>query len=397
MDQTKGTSRKNQGKTPLLTIVSSGLDLDISTFLPDFLKVIQQAFQGKINVIMSRVPMNKQSMFGENINIKYLVVENKDKTGGLGYRIITYIVTQIRVTFTLITQRRADAYFFFLSQSMILPIFVTKMLRRKVILILGASISDLVTFRNDYLMKLPGIEEKCSLYLCDHIVLYSKHLIEMWNLQKYENKISVVHRQFIDFHEFQPFIKVGDRENLIGFMGRFSQEKGILEFMQAIPGVLEVKDNVRFLVGGSGTLEEEVRDYAGDNKLQDKVEFTGWIPHDKLAGYINKLKLLVLPSYTEGLPSIVLEAMACGTPVLATPVGAVPDMIINDENGFLMMENTPESITRNIIRALDFPYLERISENAYTYVTTEFSFDAAVRGYRELMLKFIPWYLEIQK
>ena len=86
--------------------------------------------------------------------------------------------------------------------------------------------------------------------------------------------------------------------------------------------------------------------------LNNKVELTGWIPHDELPDYSNMLKLIVLPSYTEGLPNIMLEVMACGTPVLATPVGAIPDVINDGENRFLMENNSQECIAENVITSI---------------------------------------------
>jgi glycosyltransferase involved in cell wall biosynthesis len=106
--------------------------------------------------------------------------------------------------------------------------------------------------------------------------------------------------------------------------------------------------------------------------LTARVDLPGWISHDDLPGYLNQLRLLVLPSYTEGLPNIMLEAMACGTPVLATPVGAIPDVIIDGKTGFIMENNSPECIAENVIRALNSPDLERIAENGRRFVEENF-------------------------
>jgi glycosyltransferase involved in cell wall biosynthesis len=80
-----------------------------------------------------------------------------------------------------------------------------------------------------------------------------------------------------------------------------------------------------------------------------------------------------------------LEAMACGTPVLATPVGAIPDVIKDGETGFIMEDNSPECIARNIIRALNHPNLEQIAQNARALVEKEFTFEKAVERYREIL------------
>jgi len=92
-----------------------------------------------------------------------------------------------------------------------------------------------------------------------------------------------------------------------------------------------------------------------------------------------------LPSYTEGLPNVMLEGMACGTPVLATPVGAIPDVIKDGETGFIMEDNSPACIAENIERALNNPDLERIIENARELVEKEFTYEATVERYKKAL------------
>ena len=81
--------------------------------------------------------------------------------------------------------------------------------------------------------------------------------------------------------------------------------------------------------------------------------------------------------------------MACGTPVLATSVGGVPDVIKDEETGFIMKDNSPECIAKNVMRALEHPDLEKIVENARALVEREFTYEAAVERYRKI-LKELP-------
>ena len=84
-----------------------------------------------------------------------------------------------------------------------------------------------------------------------------------------------------------------------------------------------------------------------EKNLMDLVKTAGWISHDHLPEYLRMLQLLVIPSSTEGLPNIMLEAMACGTPVAATSVGAIPDVIREGETGYILEDNSPECISEN--------------------------------------------------
>jgi len=136
---------------------------------------------------------------------------------------------------------------------------------------------------------------------------------------------------------------------------------------------------------GDGQLCDKIKKYLDENNLNDKIKLAGWIPHEELPDYLNELKLVVLPSYTEGLPNLMLEAMACDTPVLATPVGAIPDVIKDGETGFIMENNSPECIAENVMRALEHSDLERIVGDARALVGREFTYEVAVERYRKIL------------
>jgi len=139
---------------------------------------------------------------------------------------------------------------------------------------------------------------------------------------------------------------------------------------------------LEFLIGGDGQSCSEIMKFVDANNLNDKVNLVGRIPHDNLPNHLNELKLVVLPSYSEGLPNIMLESMACGTLVLATPVGAIPDIIKDGETGFIIENNSPECIAENVMRALEHPDLETIVENARGLMEREFSYVAAVERWK---------------
>ena len=80
-----------------------------------------------------------------------------------------------------------------------------------------------------------------------------------------------------------------------------------------------------------------------------------------------------------------LEAMACGTPVAATSVGAIPDVIREGETGYILKDNSPECISETIIRALEDPDREHIAVNARTMVKKEFSFESTVRQWKRVL------------
>jgi len=260
-----------------------------------------------------------------------------------------------------------------------------KIFKKKPILAFAGSGRQVADAKNDSLVKFLSFLSKINCTLANRIILYSPNLIKEWNFEKYRNKILIAHEHFLDFDKFEIKKKLSERNNSVGYIGRLSEEKGVLNFVRAIPEILKERNDMEFLIGGDGQLRGEIEKYISGKNLNDKVKLAGWIPHEKLPDYLNELKLVVLPSFTEGLPNIMLEAMACGTPVLATPVGAIPDVITDGETGFIMENNSPECIARNVMRALKHPNLERIAENARALVEREFTYEKAVERWRGIL------------
>jgi glycosyltransferase involved in cell wall biosynthesis len=318
-------------------------------------------------------------------NSRFTIYGIDHKTGeNTLIKIIRYLSTQLKISYRMIqTSKKIDVWIFFIGgNTLVLPLLTAKSLGKKVILALPGSSLKSFTSTQSTLTKPIKILEQINLRLTNHIILYSPNLINEWNLQEYQNKISIAREHFLDFDRFKNNKNIEQRKNLVGYIGRLSEEKGIYIFIQTIQKTINKRKDTEFFIGGDGAAYQQIKKFLHTNNLNNKVQLAGWIPHDDLPQYLNELKLLVLPSYTEGLPNIVLEAMACGTPVLTTPVGAIPDVITNEETGFIIKKNEPMEIAEDIVRILKHPDLQRIIENAQELVKKQFNFEMCVENYK---------------
>ncbi len=299
-------------------------------------------------------------------------------------RVMNYICAQLKISYILLKLRRKiDFYIFFIGEDgLILPMLTVKLLNKKVI---SAPVDYTVRFEKDAPSRLLKNIGHINRSLSNKIILHAPNLIEEWNLEKYKTKICIAHEYFLNSEKFKIKKKFDERDNLVGYVGRLSEEKGVLNFVKAIPKILKEKDEIKCMVGGDGQLQNEIERYLGEANLNNKVKLVGWIPHDKLPDCLNELKLLVIPSYTESGPIIAMEAMACSTPILATRVGHILNMVEDGVTGFIMENNSPECIAENVIRALNCPNLEGVVKNAKELVEREFTYEAAVDGYENIL------------
>lgn len=303
-------------------------------------------------------------------------------------------ITQLKASFQLFKiYKEVDIVIFHIGcGAYLLPLIIAKLLGKKTIFCatglysaIGASKYKGIAFGLGGIISSFSFKilEKITFYIADQIAVESEIAVESLALSKYREKISIFGALYMDKNFFAIEKKLESRENLIGYIGRLSEEKGVMNFVKAIPLVLKERDDPEFLIGGDGPLFDEIKNKLKNDDSYDKVRITGWITYDEIPKYLTELKIVVLPSYTEGLSGIVQEAMACGTPVLATPVGGIPDLIKDGKTGFIMENNSPECIAENVIRVLEHQNLEEIVKNARKLVEDEYSYEVMVRKCRD--------------
>jgi glycosyltransferase involved in cell wall biosynthesis len=306
-------------------------------------------------------------------------------------RSVKFLVMQLNIAWSLLKlPRSARVVIFQIGAALyIIPMLTAKLLGKKIVVFavgLPSNYAGTVYGRwGAFFARSFAIVEKTTFMLANRICVLSETGIILLGLQKYRHKITLSGAQYIDMDTYRAGQTPEKRENLVGFIARFEPRKGILNLIKAIPLVLKEMNGTRFFIAGHGLLEEEIRHFINTNNLEQKVNLTGWIPGNEFPKVLNEIKLFVLPSYEEGLPGTIQQAMACGAVVLATRVGGVPDLIKDGETGFLLEDNSPENIAAGIIKALRHDNLGKISQNARGLIQREYSYDSVVQKCRQLL------------
>ncbi|MEJ6006636.1 glycosyltransferase family 4 protein [Paucibacter sp. AS339] len=135
------------------------------------------------------------------------------------------------------------------------------------------------------------------------------------------------------------------------FLSRVRKKKGIFDLLKAMVQVREALPRARLLVAGDGHLEE-VAKQAEELGLSSAIELLGWVDGAAKARAIAACDTLVLPSYFEGLPVCILEAMAAGKLVVASRVGGIPDIVKHEINGLLVEPGQVEALAQVLLRSL---------------------------------------------
>jgi glycosyltransferase involved in cell wall biosynthesis len=171
-------------------------------------------------------------------------------------------------------------------------------------------------------------------------------------------------------------------------VGRFVRKKGFEYLIDAVPALLALHPRLQVVIAGSGDLDAELRERARAAGVSDRVRFPGLLPHSAVPAALAAADVAVVPSVrddagnVDGLPNVVLEALASGAPVVATPAGGIGAVIGDGVNGLLVPERDPAALAAAIGRVLADPGLGRaLGDAARQRVQREHGWDAVARRF----------------
>lgn len=162
---------------------------------------------------------------------------------------------------------------------------------------------------------------------------------------------SVVVGNGVNEKEFTPIQKKKEG-NYVLYVGRLSYRKGLFDLLECAKQIVRGQD-VKFVIVGKGELEKTIKSKIIKHRLENKIMLIGHVNYKKLIEIYQNATIFLLPSHYEGLPTVLLEAMSCGLPVVATAIGGCLDVIRDGYNGLIVPPRSPEKMFRAITMLLD--------------------------------------------
>ena len=195
---------------------------------------------------------------------------------------------------------------------------------------------------------------------------------------------------FIDQNLFHPSGKEsGDqiREKLgfthgkiVTFSGRLVERKGVGVLLEAWGKLAKDHQDVPLVIVGGGPLEKKLKDQSQELGIEENAKFFGFV--NNIGDYLAATDIFVFPSFQEGFPNSVLEAMACGLPVIATRIGGVVDVIKNEENGLLVEPGNVEQLADALKRLIsDTEHASALGKNALRTVRENYDINVIANKY----------------
>lgn len=158
-------------------------------------------------------------------------------------------------------------------------------------------------------------------------------------------------------------------------VGRLSEEKGQIILLEALARLRAGGLACRLTLAGDGPMRDRIEKQMAKLDLTDAVEITGWLTSSEIRDRILNARALVCPSFMEGLPVVIMEAMALRRPVVASSIAGIPELVVPGETGWLVPAGDPDALAAALKTCLTTPEadMKALIEHAYHHVTERHS------------------------
>ena len=186
---------------------------------------------------------------------------------------------------------------------------------------------------------------------------FGKSQLYRWCARSDWSKIQTIHCGLDEMFLNAPYQPIPDRPQLV-CVGRLCEQKGQLLLVEAAGQLAAEGLDFKLVLVGDGPLREEIEALIARLGIADKIEITGWASNSEVQNYILASRAMVLPSFAEGLPVVIMEALALGRPVISTYVAGIPELVEPGACGWLVTAGSVEALKSKMRIALQLPVAE---------------------------------------
>ena len=225
-----------------------------------------------------------------------------------------------------------------------------------------------------------GLHLREKIEAASHVIAissYGRSQLYRWVGHSHWPKIQVVHCGLDASFLSNPTIEPFPTAHRLVCIGRLCEQKGQLLLLDAVRLLRDRGIDFHLVLAGDGEMRDELEAFINNHKLQSQVGITGWISNDRVKQELLAARTMVLPSFAEGLPVVIMEAMALGRPVLTTSIAGIPELVRHGVDGWLVPAGDVDALADTIAQALATPnpQLQSMGQSARARVIERHSID----------------------
>jgi len=230
----------------------------------------------------------------------------------------------------------------------------------------------------DFYKELSGLKRKYAGFILrktDTLVVLTVRMKQIMESFFPEKKVHVL-ANAVDVRALTNPNGIQRKDDELLYLGWYIRAKGVYDLVDALGLLRETRRTIHLNFFGTKKVDE-LRDYIRTKGLDDLISVNDWIDDEEKLRALYSSSMLILPSHSEGMPNVILEAMATRTPIIATSVGGMRELLRNEQNALIAGANNPFDLAEKIERMLEDKYLRNyLVQNAYREI--EQTYDVSV-------------------